>query len=110
MTKAILLLTILLALFGCGKHMYSSMSSGKENISYIIVMQEGNRINEVSIQIDNQQPELIKRVYKTKMQRKVHPILTQPGKHTIKLFIDGKVIYNENVFLGLQETKKIILP
>jgi hypothetical protein len=43
------------------------------------------------------------------MDRKAHPFVTTPGKHLIKVVSKGKTLVEENVFLGLQETRKIIL-
>lgn len=98
-------------LTGCGKHMYSTMSSGQEDRSYIIVLKENSEYpGEISVQIDEQQPVAINKVYKLKFQRKAHPVYTTPGKHTLKVLHNGKVLFSENVFLGLQETKKIVLP
>lgn len=107
-------LYLILALFmfsGCGKHLYSTMASGKENSSFIIILKEYRDYpGEIAVQIDNQSPIVVEKVYKTKFQRKAHPIVTTPGKHTLKVLHNGKVLSTENVFLGLQETKKIVLP
>lgn len=87
--------------------MYNTYSSGKENASFIIVV--GNQsYTIVSVIVDGKSFQIDK-VYQLKAIRKAHPVITSPGKHQITVVADGKTMLTENVFLGLQETKKIVL-
>lgn len=106
--KSILVIAVVLILSSCGPHLYKTMSGGQENVSYIIVLQKGNSLGEVSLFIDDKVTPVDK-VFKEKNKRKAHPVVTSPGKHKISVVSQKKVIYEENVFLGLQETKKIVL-
>jgi hypothetical protein len=42
------------------------------------------------------------------MRGEVYAITT--GKHLIKIYSDNKIIYNQQIFVSSQQTKKIILP
>jgi len=106
--KSIVAIAMVLILSSCGPHLYKTMSGGQENVSYIIVLQKGDSQGEVSLFIDDKVYPVDK-VYSEKKKRKAHPFVTSPGKHKIRVVSQGKMIYDENVFLGLQETKKIVL-
>lgn len=110
--KKIILLSftaiIVLAFSSCGPHMYKTQSSGKDNVSYIIVLKESGDYDNVSVVVDDKAYPYGK-VYKVKAKRKAHPVIIEPGKHNVKVIVDGTVMTDENVFLGLQETKMIVL-
>jgi|APDOM4702015191_1054821.scaffolds.fasta_scaffold144677_3 hypothetical protein len=110
MKKYIILAVIAIAaLAGC-RNTYQTLSAGKDNASFVLITTDNDEYREnVSVVIDNNQPILIEKVFKTKKQLQAKPIETTPGKHTIKVLKGDKVLFNEFVFLGLQETKKIIL-
>ncbi len=99
---------LLMCTTACGPHMYSSRSSGQDNVSFVIVLQSDVKYKDVSVIIDGEISHLDK-IYKVKAARKAHPIITTPGKHHIKVVSGKKVLIDDSVFLGLQETKKIIL-
>jgi hypothetical protein len=87
------------------------MSSGKENESFVIVLTENGKYdNGVVLTIDDKTPVTIENVRKVKQQRKAEVVKTTPGKHNLKIMRNGSIVYNQDVLMGLQETKKIILP
>lgn len=108
MKKFLIILFAEILLVSCGPHMYSTLSAGKENESFIIVLTKGQAYDNVSVIVDGKAFE-IEKVYKVKAKVKTHPVITTPGKHHVSVVSNGKTIIDENVFLGLQETKKIVL-
>lgn len=105
----LILITVCTALFSsCGPHIYKTQSAGKDNSSYVIVLTDGPQYNNVSVMVDGIAHPYGK-VYKTKYKRKAQPIVTEPGKHNIKVLVNGSVISDEEVYIGLQETKMVIL-
>lgn len=108
MKKLIFFLFAILSFTACGPHLYNTMSAGKDNASFIVVVTNGPAYSDVSVIVDGESFP-IEKVYKKKMIRKAHPIITTPGKHEIKVVSGGNTLVEENVFIGLQETKKIVL-
>jgi len=108
MKKIFLLFIVVIGLSACGPHMYNTYSTGKENSSFIIVLTSGHSYENVSVIVDGKTFQ-IEKVNKVKATRKAHPVITTPGKHQIKVVSNGKILVEESAFLGLQETKKIIL-
>lgn len=105
----LLLILAVVGLVGC-RNTYQTLSSGKENQSFVLITTDNDQYrNNIMVIIDNNAPVLVEKIFKTKKQLQAKPIVTTPGKHTIKITKEGKVIYEELVFLGLQETKKIVL-
>lgn len=110
MKQLLFAIITVLTFSGCGKHMYSTMSSGKENQSFIIVLRQDQTYpSGVTVIVDNNEYPVDK-VFKMKFQRKARPVVITPGKHSIKVLFDGKELYKDEIFIGLQETKKIVLP
>ncbi len=108
--KRIIIFTLALFAFSaCGPHMYSTRSGGQDNSSFVVVVTNGQEYKNVSVIIDGTRYS-IEKVYKLKAIRKVHPVVITPGKHQIQVVSGDKTLTNENIFIGLQETKKIILP
>lgn len=111
MRKIILLSVVVLVaaiITSCGPHTYATKSSGKDNASYVIVLKEAGDYGNVTVMVDDQAYPYGK-VYRVKTKRKAHPVIIEPGKHNIKVISNGTVMTDENVFIGLQETKTIIL-
>lgn len=100
------LLVLVVSLSSCGA--YKTYSAGQSNESFIMVLTEKKPYKYVTVVVDGKHYP-VDRVYKVKTKRKATPIVIEPGKHDIKVVVDGKVIVEEKVFLGLQETKKIVL-
>ena len=93
----------------CGPHMYKTQSGGQDNVSYIIVLKEYGSYENVSVILDDKVFYPYGKVYKVKNKRKAHPIIVEPGRHNIKVAVDDVLLTDEDVFLGLQETKSIVL-
>jgi len=108
MKKILLLAFVFVGLSACSPHMYNTYSAGKENASFIIVLTSGHQYDNVSVIVDGQTFP-IEKVYKEKSKIKAIPVTVTPGKHQIKVVSKGKNLVEENIFLGLQETKKIVL-
>jgi uncharacterized protein YxeA len=109
MKKILLMLVAVMGLCSCGAHKYNTLSYGKDNVSFIVVLTAGQKYENVSVIVDNQTFP-VEKVYKTKAGRKAHPIRISTGKHSVKVVSAGTTLVDENVFLGVQETKKIVLP
>lgn len=106
---AILMLLAIAGLAGC-RNTYQTLSAGKENESFVLVTSDNKEYrHNIAVVIDNGTPVMIEKVFKTKKQLQARPITTTPGKHTIKVMKGDRVLYEQFVLLGLQETKKIVL-
>ena len=108
MKKAIvlsLMAIMALALSSCASKSYSS---GKEDVSFIMVLKESSYYRNVIVVVDS-----IEYRYKNVryVQNKVNArtIAITPGKHNIKVIAGGRVVKDEMVFIGVQETKTLIL-
>lgn len=108
MKKILILALTIVGLSACSPHMYKTYSAGKYNTSFIIVLTNGQVYENVLVMVDGKAFP-IEKVYKVKATRKADPIITTPGKHQIEVVSNGKTLVKESVFLGLQETKKIVL-
>lgn len=108
MKKILIVILVVVGLSACSSHMYSTSSAGKDNESFIIVLTEGQAYGNISVIVDGETFP-IEKVYKVKSSRKALPLITTPGKHEIEVVSDGNTLIKERVFLGLQETKKIVL-
>lgn len=108
MRKILILAMVVIGLSACGPHMYSTNSAGKDNESFIVVLTSGLDYENVSVIVDGKTFP-IEKIYNVKSKRKVHPVITAPGKHEIEVVSNGNTLVKESVFLGLQETKKIVL-
>lgn len=108
MKKILFFMMLMICATACSPHMYSTRSSGQDNASFIVVLRSDTKYENVSVIIDGKSFPIDK-IYKVKLARKTHPIITTPGKHHIKVISGETTLIDEKVFLGLQETKKIIL-
>lgn len=110
--KKILTITFIalfgLALSSCGRHMYSTQSGGMDNVSYIIVLKEAGRYDNVAVVVDGETYPYPK-VFKVKAKRKAPQIFIEPGKHNVKVLVGGEVVTDENIFIAVQETKTVVL-
>ena len=80
-------------------------------VIFIIVLRQDQAYpSGVTIVVDDKDHFTVDKVFKMKFQRKARPIVITPGKHSIKVLFDGKELRREEIFIGLQETKKIVLP
>ena len=108
MKKVLIFLLAVVWLSACSPHMYNTNSAGKDNLSFIVVLTEGQSFDDVSVIVDGKIFP-IEKVYKVKASRKAHPVTISPGKHKLEVVSAGKTLIEENIFIGLQETKKIVL-
>ena len=106
--KKILFIVALATLSACGPHMYSTRSNGRDNQAYVIVLSNGGKYSRISLDVDGTVTP-IETIYKVKAARKAHPVVITPGKHVISVLQNGREMTHENVYIGLQETKKIVL-
>lgn len=103
-----MVLILAVGLTACGPHMYSTRSNGQDNAAYVIVVRNEKSYSNVVVTIDDTSY-TVDKVFKIKNTRKAKPILTTPGKHHLVVTADGVKISDETIFIGLQETRKIIL-
>ena len=108
MKKILILVIAIIGLSACSPYMYKSISTGKDDSSFIVVLTDGQSYNNVSVIVDGKTFP-IEKVYQVKALRKAHPVTISPGKHKIEVISAGKTLVTENIFIGLQETKKIVL-
>ncbi|MEL7588944.1 MAG: hypothetical protein AAGU19_19690 [Prolixibacteraceae bacterium] len=108
MKKIIILTFALFAFAACGPHMYSTRSAGQDNSAFVVVVTNGQEYENVAVVVDGTRYP-VEKVYKLKAIRKAHPVAITPGKHHVQVVSGEKILSDENVFIGLQETKKIIL-
>ena len=104
-----LLIPLIVMLIGCGGTRSSSQGLNDESFLELIgspsVYSSG-----VDVVVDENAPFKAK-VYKDRVGRmrgEVYAIKT--GKHSIKIYSDNKIIFNQQIFISSQQTKKIILP
>ncbi|MDR2885885.1 MAG: hypothetical protein LBU95_03785 [Rikenellaceae bacterium] len=111
MKKLIPLLTVIIIVLGlasCGKGLYTTSSQGQDNVSYVTVITLGNAFQGINVVVDGKVYPYGK-VYTVKMKRKAQPVIIEPGKHHIKIVAGNQVLAEEDVLLGLQQTKQFVL-
>jgi hypothetical protein len=96
-------------LFSCGG--IKTMSSGLDNESYLEFVGKPNDYSDgLEVVVDgkiNFKAEVNKNKT-TKIKGQVYAIST--GTHTLSVSYKSQVLYNKQIFISSQETKKIILP
>ena len=108
----LLLITLILCPFSACKVGVVSKSGGMDNQSYLQFVQGGSQSykNGVTVYVDNN-PAFTAKVDKIKKNRiKGNSYVINPGTRHIKVANKGQTLYEKNVVVGTQETKKIILP
>lgn len=107
---ATIIVVVTLVLASCGRQTYRTYSGGKENVSYIVVLRESRGIptDEVTIVVDGYVHQYGK-VYTTKMKRKAVPLIIEPGEHTVEVVVNGEKMFDEKIFLAVQQTKQYTL-
>lgn len=109
--KYLFISLLALLMVSCSPHQYKTMSSGKDDVSFVIILTEGGSYSQgVNLIVDDNQTHAVNKVYKQKMQRKAPVFKVSPGKHNLKITQNGNTIFDQNVVIGLQETRKIVLP
>ena len=107
MTNLIFILFVIV-LSSCGPHMYSTRSTGLNDEAFIIVLSDNKDYSNVEIEINGIRQEVSK-VYRIKDARKAYPIPIATGKQKVIIYNKNKKILEQELFLGLQETRKILL-
>lgn len=110
MNKIIIILISLIAITisSCGVT-YNTQSGGLSDVGYIIVLSDQKAMQEnVVLHLDGKSYP-INKVYKTAKYQKAKPIITSPGQHKVEVSVNGEPVFNQNILIGLQETRKIIL-
>lgn len=109
MKKTIIpLFLAILFLSSCGR--YVATSGGKDDVGYVAVIKENPKakFENVELVIDGKSF-IIDKVVSNDKFYKAKPISIAPGKHQVKVLVNGAVVVEENVLVGLQETRKIFL-
>ena len=100
---------ILLILTSCGGT--KTASRGLTNESYLEFIGKPSYYSEgVQVVVDENIP-FVAKVYNDRVGRlrgEVYAIST--GSHNLKVYFENKLIYNKQIFITTQESKKIILP
>ena len=105
------LIALFLLTVGSCRAYVGTFSSGKANISNILLLRDyGSHAKKAIIQIDEQEPIKLKKIKKEAKSYKAKPYPITPGKHHLKVIVKGKTLVDEQIFLGVQETKKIMIP
>ncbi|MGZ0016898.1 hypothetical protein [Yeosuana sp. AK3] len=87
-----------------------STTKGLESEGYIEIV-KSSRYRECTLQIDNNMPIKVRfnrNQYSSRPKGKIYAVST--GKHEIKIFLRDELILKNQIFIGAQETRKIILP
>lgn len=109
MKKLLSILSVMLLLWGC--YPAKTTVSGLENVSFVELYGPKNTYkNMVDVYVDDQPSFKATVNIKGKNTTKIANYQIPTGKHTIKVEYEGKVLYNSEVFLSSQITKKISLP
>ena len=100
------IVVLLFVMASCKVGNYVS-SNGDDNKAKILLVSTGNFINKiVQVQVDNNVP-FEYRIVSVKKSYKKDITLIPSGKHHLKIYYKGKLIYNQNIFIASSETKKI---
>ncbi len=96
------------ALASCSKQQYRTYSGGQDHVSYVAVLTDGPKYKGISVVVDGKAYPYGK-VYKVKAKQKAPAVTIEPGKHNVKIVLDDRVLAEEDIFIGLQQTKQFIL-
>ena len=108
--KRIIILTIaLIGLTACVTT-YKTQYGGKEDKAAILVLSadQGREFSDIVVNIDGRDYN-VEKVYPEKKYQKAAPIMVYAGKHKITIKKDNEVLLMQNIFIGVQETRKIII-
>ncbi len=85
-----------------------STSSGIKSEAYVVLIGNKSTYNDVKLQIDDNEP-IEAEVTKESKRPKGNLYAISTGKHVIRVFNGDELIYQKQIFVSSQETKKIIL-
>lgn len=109
--KRIIILTItLMSVLSACVTTYKTQYGGKEDKASILILSadDGRDFSDVLVIIDGKEYNVDK-VYPEKKYLKAVPIVIYAGKHKITIKKDAEVLLMQNIFIGVQETRKIII-
>lgn len=111
-TKLFCLLgTLLLVLGSCKLNYPVAQQSGKEDMGYLLfVSPKQYAKKDVKVTLDGQNAFTANVVREKDAKRKGTAYRVTPGRKTIKVEHEGKVLYTKEIFISAQETKQIELP
>lgn len=109
--KRLILFLIPLLLAGCKANFPVAQEGGKEDIAYLLfVSSQENKNATIDVVLDNETPFEARVVSKKKSNRRGTQYSVRTGARSIKVFRNGTVLYQKQIFLSPQEVKQIILP
>lgn len=106
MKKLLFIFAIILGLSSCSNRQYMTYSAGKDNVSYILLIAQGDKLENVVVNVDDKS-HTVEKVFKAKAARRTVPVVVTPGKHKVSVFYQNEMLYSGEIYVGLQETKKI---
>ena len=109
MKKAAVLITLILSLWSCSFKSYSTRASSVDEASYLLVLSGyPKKIEGVVVRVDNEEF-FYHKVFSESRSIRMRPIECQPGLKYVKVTWNERVLYEDEVFLGNGETRKIVL-
>lgn len=107
--KKILFIIITLVAGACGA--YQTTSGGKDDVGFLLLVGDPAKYKAgVLVSTDNAKPVIVEVAEDGKLSRTDNRLKVPTGKHDIKITYQGKVVYEQNIIVFIQETKKITLP
>ncbi|MDC1106826.1 hypothetical protein OAT16_08970 [Prolixibacteraceae bacterium] len=112
MKKIIYIMTLLLVGVSCRNTYVATTSGIAENASIILITERVNHKKynkgEVLMQVDGE-TYTIDKVEKEKRAIKAKKLPVKQGKHHVVITLNGEVVIDTQVFIGRNETRKIVL-
>ncbi len=107
----IVILSLLVCIMVSCKNTYVATSSGLDNDAAVIVLRDNNSqpIENLTIILDGDSI-LYDEVQKEKNLIKAIPVKLSPGEHQVTIKYEGKALFEDKIYLGNSESRKIILP
>jgi hypothetical protein len=108
----LLLITLILCSFSACKVGVASKSGGMDNQSYLQFIQGGSRSygDGVTAYVDDNPAFTAKVDVPKRRSIKGNSYVIKPGTRHVKVVSNGQTLYEKDVVIGNQETKKIVLP
>jgi hypothetical protein len=105
-----LLTCILASSYSCKVGMVSE-SKGKAQEAFLQLIESQTKYPDgVQVGIDENAPFVAKVNKETKMGVRGDVYVIPTGRHRVKIMVDGRTIYNREIFTSSQETKQIQIP
>lgn len=106
MKKLLFIFAIILGLSSCSNRQYMTYSAGKDNVSYILLIAQGDKLENVVVNVDDKS-HTVEKVFKARPLEELFLCCYSPGKHRSSVFYQNEMLYSGEIYVGLQETKKI---